>query len=286
MKLALYALHYIHSTYDYGISFTSKDMTPMHSYIHYPPSTDYTDAIPPKISMSRNILAYSDACWGSQIGNAVTKGTLLPLFKFRSMNGGIIFKNGGPMGWLGECQERTSLSSCEAEVWATNTMLKNVMDFCNLSCSVSKSSHTIDGLSSPTILYKDNDACVKWLHNMTSKVVHHIELRENSIWEWVQDKTLNVVHVAGKINPIGIFTKEMKDGARFCRLRETFMICLSDFVNDSLLDLHHAHQCSPQVTLAATLVSPASECTSYMAALASSSFCHTLSNVSHLCSAG
>jgi hypothetical protein len=64
------------------------------------------------------------------------------------------------------------------------------------------------------------------------------------------------------------------------------MIRLSDFVNDSLLDLHHACQRSPQVTLAAALVSLASGCTSYMAALASSSFCHTLSNVSHLCSAG
>ncbi len=37
MKSALYVLHYIHSTYDYGISFTSKDMALMHSYIHYPP---------------------------------------------------------------------------------------------------------------------------------------------------------------------------------------------------------------------------------------------------------
>jgi hypothetical protein len=52
MKSALYVLHYIHSTYNYGISFTSKDMVLMHSYIHYPPSTDveaYTDAIPPKL---------------------------------------------------------------------------------------------------------------------------------------------------------------------------------------------------------------------------------------------
>ncbi len=57
MKSALYALHYIHSTFDYGISFTSKDMAPIHSYIHYPPSTDveaYTDAIPPKIVYGSN----------------------------------------------------------------------------------------------------------------------------------------------------------------------------------------------------------------------------------------
>jgi hypothetical protein len=51
MKAALHALHYIHSTHDYGISFTSKSVVPMHSYIHYPHSTDveaYQDATPPK----------------------------------------------------------------------------------------------------------------------------------------------------------------------------------------------------------------------------------------------
>jgi hypothetical protein len=121
---------------------------------------------------------------------------------------------------------------------------------------------------------------------MTSKAACHIKLCENSIREWVQDKTLNVVHVTGKVNPTNIFTKEMKDGAHFRHLRDSFMICLSDFMNDSLLHFHHAHQQSPQVTPAATLVSIASGCTSYMAALASNSFCRTLSNVSHLCSAG
>jgi hypothetical protein len=56
MKSALYMLHYIHSTYGYGISFTSKDMAPMHSYIHFPPSTDveaYANAIPPKLLTTR-----------------------------------------------------------------------------------------------------------------------------------------------------------------------------------------------------------------------------------------
>jgi hypothetical protein len=64
------------------------------------------------------------------------------------------------------------------------------------------------------------------------------------------------------------------------------MICLSDFVNDSLLDLHHTCQLSPKLTPAAAFVSLASGYTSYIAALASSFFYHTLSNMSHLCSAG
>jgi hypothetical protein len=214
MKSALYVLHYIHSAYNYGISYTSRDIAPMHSYIPYPPSTDveaYTDSTPPKLLTTRTLLACSDGCWGLQISNAVAEGTLLPLFKFQSMNGGSIFKNGSPIRWLCKHQEHTSLSSCEAEIWATNATLMKVVDFCNLSHSVFESGHTIDCLSSPTVMYNDNDACVKWLHNMTSKAACHIKLHENSIWEWVQNKTLNVIHVAGKINPTNIFTKEMKD---------------------------------------------------------------------------
>jgi hypothetical protein len=42
MKAALYALHYIHSTHDYGISFTSEDVAPMHSYVHHQPILKHT----------------------------------------------------------------------------------------------------------------------------------------------------------------------------------------------------------------------------------------------------
>jgi hypothetical protein len=69
MKAGLYVLHYIHLTHDYGISFTSEDTAPMHSYVHYSPSSDteaYEDAIPPKLGSSNQLSAYSDACWGLQ----------------------------------------------------------------------------------------------------------------------------------------------------------------------------------------------------------------------------
>jgi hypothetical protein len=108
MKAAFYALHYIHSMHDYGISFTSDNIGPMHSFIHYPPSTDveaYSNATPQKPISSSTLSSYSNACWGSQIGSALADGTLLPLFKFRSMSGDIVFKNGGPLGWLSKCQE-------------------------------------------------------------------------------------------------------------------------------------------------------------------------------------
>jgi hypothetical protein len=42
-----------------------------------------------------------------------------------------------------------------------------------------------------------------------------MELRENTVREWVHNGILNVLHVKGCINPADIFTKEMRDGAHF-----------------------------------------------------------------------
>jgi hypothetical protein len=165
MKAVLYILHYIHSTHGYGISFTSNDVTPMHSYVHIPSSSNtkaYDDAIPLQLGSLNTLLVYSNACWGSQLGSLVADGTLLLLFKFRSMNGGIVFKNGGLIGWLGERQDCTSLSSCKAKIRATSATSKKVVNFCNLSCSVFEAGYTFPDIDTPTVLYNDNDACVKW----------------------------------------------------------------------------------------------------------------------------
>ncbi len=119
MKAALYALHYVHSTYDYGITFTSSVTSPIYSYIHFPAPSDveaYTDAIPPSPTNCAPFTAYSDACWGSQLGSAVRDGTLLPLFKFWSMSSGVVFRQGGPLSWMAIHQDQTALSSGEAEI--------------------------------------------------------------------------------------------------------------------------------------------------------------------------
>ena len=62
------------------------------------------------------------------------------------------------------------------------------------------------------------------------KNTRHMELKDNSIRELVQDKSLNVLHVAGKDNPSDIFTKEMKDGVHFRRLRDSFMSPAASFL--------------------------------------------------------
>ena len=87
--------------------------------------------------------------------------------------------------------------------------------------------------------YNDNEACVSWTHNMTTRQIRHMEMRENSVREWVNDQLLRALHVKCKINPADTFTKEMRDGAHFQRLQDCFMCRLLDFL---LVDVHLSHQ--------------------------------------------
>ena len=165
--------------------------------------------------------------------------------------------------------------------------LRTVMLVRHLCTSMCKAGHCLPDATQPTLLYIDNDACVKWPHKMTSKAARHIELRENSVREWGQDKSLAVKHVAGKINPSDKFTKEMRDGTHFQHLRDSFMSRLSDFLQASLLAVHHARQLLPKSLVpAAARVALSASVSSYFTALASSSFCRNLTTISHLCSAG
>ncbi len=222
----LYILHYIHSTINYGISFTLRQSPALHSYMSYPHKSGteaYVDAVPPDTGSHHCLSTYSDACWGSQLGNAVWEGLQLPLFKFRSMSGAIVMRSGGPISWKAERQERKSLSSCEAKIRATNTGLRLTVNTRNMISSLSSLGYPINDADSPTPLYNDNNACVKWCHNMTTKGNCHIKNRENSIWEWVADGTLTILHVCGKTNIADIFTKEMRDAANFRCLCDAFM---------------------------------------------------------------
>jgi hypothetical protein len=122
---------------------------------------------------------------------------------------------------------------------------------------------------------------------MTSKAACHIELRENSVCEWVKDNTISVKHVTGKLNPADIFTKEMHNGVHFHWLWDSFMTRLADFLNTSLLTIHHAHQRSQNtVAPSAVHVSLSVGCSSFFSVLGSKLFCRSVTAISHLSSAG
>ncbi len=73
----LYALHYIHSTIVYGFTFTSKAIALLHAFMHFPYLSDteaYHNTIPPKDGQHHRLTTHSNACWGSQLRNAVHEG--------------------------------------------------------------------------------------------------------------------------------------------------------------------------------------------------------------------
>ena len=55
----------------------------------------------------------------------------------------------------------------------------------------------LDDLNDATELFNDNESCVAWAHNMTSKRIQHMLLKDNSVREWVQSGLLNILHVPG-----------------------------------------------------------------------------------------
>ena len=301
MKAALYALHYVHSTHDYGITFSSIQKSPIHCYLHFPDSSDveaYSDALPPSPSQRSKLTTYSDACWGSQVGNAVKDGTYLPLFKFRSMSGAIVFRMGGPIAWKSVRQDKTSLSSCEAEIRATNEGGKLTVATRNLAVDFVSTGYNISDTSDSTDVYNDNQSCVNWSYNMTMKQIRHMELRDNSVKEWVADKTLKVLHVKGTCNPADIFTKEMRDGAHFRRLRDSSMCRHSDFLRDSLALVYQRMESQfsstpssmpslPRpVSISAQRVSPSRSTPSFFDVLCANALFRTNVHISHFSSVG
>jgi hypothetical protein len=141
LNTALYVLLFIYSTIDYGFTFSSKVTVPLHTYMSFPHCSNteaYVDAVPPKPSNHHRLTTYSDACRGLQINKAIQAGIQLPLFKFRSMSGAILFRSGGPITWKADHQNRTSLSSCKAEIRATNMGSQLTVNTRNLSSTFSQ----------------------------------------------------------------------------------------------------------------------------------------------------
>jgi hypothetical protein len=118
----------------------STESSSLPTYMFYPHASDteaYSDAIPPKHHQHHHLTTYSNACWASQLGNAVWEGIQSPLFKFQSMSGAIVMHSGGPISWTAEQQERTSLSSCKVEIRATNTGSRLTVNTRNMISSLS-----------------------------------------------------------------------------------------------------------------------------------------------------
>lgn len=226
-QAALHALKYLYSTADYGISYHSNASNTIQAFNHFPAHHDkeaYTDATPPSPGDVQRLTCFSDACWGGQFGNAVPDGTPLELFKFRSISGYVISRSGGPISWKSIRQNRTSLSSCEAEIVATNECITELDHIRHRAVDLDMS----DANSKITV-YNDNDACVQWSSSVTNKGTKHMNLKENYVREAHQLGLADVRHIPGVINASDLFTKELRDAAHFRRCRDSMMVSRINF---------------------------------------------------------
>jgi len=167
---------------------------------------------------------FTDACWGSQIGNSIPDGEEVDMWKFRSMSGFLVMRCGGPIAWKSVRQDRCSRSSCEAEIRATDEGIKEV-----LSLRARCQDMSLSDASRPTPVYNDNQGCVDWSKTTSTKGLRHLNIRDCAVRDSIQAKEVTVHHIQGIINPADIFTKEMKDGLHFRTLRDSFMMSRESF---------------------------------------------------------
>eukprot|EP00957_Ditylum_brightwellii_P129234 9857660-Ditylum_brightwellii.AAC.1 len=101
------------------------------------------------------------------------------------MSGFLILFN-GPIHWASKHQKITARSSAEAEIYATDECVKELirlhiiwMDLNVLPIYMPK--------QKPITVLNDNMACMYWSKAMTTKGLRHITIRENAIREAMHD---------------------------------------------------------------------------------------------------
>eukprot|EP00957_Ditylum_brightwellii_P191674 14592313-Ditylum_brightwellii.AAC.1 len=58
-------------------------------------------------------------------------------------------------------------------------------------------------------------ACVYWSKSTMIKGMHHFTIRENAIFDAIQNNIFHVQHIAGDVNLADMFTEEHKDISHF-----------------------------------------------------------------------
>eukprot|EP00957_Ditylum_brightwellii_P156143 11884780-Ditylum_brightwellii.AAC.1 len=108
-------------------------------------------------------------------------------------------------------------SSTDSKIYVTDKCTKAVQ---NLVQTVEEMGLQDTIMNSPTIIYNDNEACICWAHNLTTKGLGHIQIRENAVREAVQANQVEVKYIAGAVNLSDMFTKEEKDTSHFLQLQD------------------------------------------------------------------
>ena len=204
---AKYVIKYLKGSKSRGISFDSRANSKMKSYLHFP-------------IQSQKLSAMCDANWGPQDQTKPRPNQILPelpLFKTRSISGHIITLL-GPVHWTSKRQRITARSSGEAEIYATDECLKDIMQIRNIIADLNLEKLL---LHERTKIFNDNMACVLWSKNTTTKGLRYLQIRENAIRE--NQNIIEILHISGSDNPADIFSKEDKDANHYTQIRDSIV---------------------------------------------------------------
>ena len=207
LSAAKRVIQYLLTTKSLGISFHQSSESKIQTFLNFPIDTS-------------NLTAMADANWGPQDQSKPHPTVIqkLPLFKTRSLSGYITFHANGPISWSSKRQAITARSTAEAEIYATDEAVKNIINIQHLRYDLGYP----DAYDKINIL-NDNRACIIWSDKMTTKGLRHIQIRENAVREYVQQNRVKIMHIDGKINPADIFTKEDKDAIHFKTITEIIL---------------------------------------------------------------
>ena len=212
LNASLHVVRYLASTLDNGVTFTHKPDAALNSFLHFPLASDLPTGM-------------SDSNWGPMDASK-PKRDAAPIERdpdsFRSVSGSLIFFSHGPVSWGAQRQTLTALSSCEAEINATNETVKSILEIRILLRNLNLP------LTSLVPVYNDNKGAVDWCKGTITKKTRHIDLQENHVKENI-NRTLSLSHIPGKTNLADIFTKEYKDSTFYLRLRDLLVPSLQSF---------------------------------------------------------
>ena len=205
IESAKHVIRYLKDTANLGIKFSSNAIDEIESFVQFPLDPDELTGI-------------TDANWGPQdqsVPKPEDPPEYLELFKSRSIAGYVVWLC-GPIDWMSKRQSYTARSSAEAEIGAVDECTKTLQQIRNIlqDLSLFKIYH-----NGPITIYNDNSAAVQWSHNMSTKGLRYIQMRENAVREQVANKFVQVEQIAGKRNPSDIFTKEDRDPSHYIECR-------------------------------------------------------------------